>query len=193
MAGYDLFLNQSWRMPPELDQLLQLHVIEYAHLAVDDFTDLSDGGGRKIPDTARRAIRLEQLDLLAAHMIRRVVNNREKWMVKRFPGGVMEDHCITSAYGVLRAPHSVLNASDQVNLYDMCQHVIRPSTEKQALSMVELMCAEGGPDPVPDYFVSHVRFACLSGCHCWLSVAVVGRKHAAVPGLPAPALRRPYA
>ena len=91
-------------MPPELDKKLTAIAAQYAHLGEGEFTDLTRAGGCEIADTARRAISLEQLDLLAAHMIRRVANNREKWTVKRFPdgGGKGVDHCIKSAYEVLQ-------------------------------------------------------------------------------------------
>ena len=79
-------------------------VAEYSHLGVGDFTDLSGGGGFKIEDTAKRAISLSQLLILAAHMIRRVETNREKWMVKKYVDGVATDHCVTSVYEVCAFP-----------------------------------------------------------------------------------------
>jgi len=41
----------------------------------------------------------------------------------------------------------------QINLYSMCEMVIRPSTEESQLSMVDMMSVE---EMVPDYFISHV-------------------------------------
>ena len=92
----------SWRMPPELDEQVSGFVGKHAHLPQGDYTDLSGGGGCEITDTARRAMSLLQLVMVAAHMTRRVVNNREKWNVKRVEqGGKWVDHIVTSAYEVL--------------------------------------------------------------------------------------------
>ena len=110
MAGYDLYLRSQfeaqdrWRMPPELENQVSVLVAQYSHLELGDFTDLSGGGGFKIGDTARRAISLNQLIILAAHVIRRLENNREKWMVKKYVDGVPTDHCVTSAYEVCALP-----------------------------------------------------------------------------------------
>ena len=90
-------------MPPELDEQVAVIVAEYAHLGVGDFTDLSSGDGFKIQDTAKRAINLQQLVTLAAHIVRRVEVNREKWIVKKYVDGVATDHCVTSAYEVCGA------------------------------------------------------------------------------------------
>ena len=110
MAGYDLYLRgqfeaqDRWRMPPELDKQVADLVAQYSHLGIGDFTDLSGGGGFKIQDTAKRAISLSQLLILAAHVVRRVETNREKWMVKKYVDGVATDHCVTSAYEVCALP-----------------------------------------------------------------------------------------
>ena len=108
VAGYDLYLRSlheakdPWRMPPELDEQVSGFVGKHAHLPLGDYTDLSGGGGCEITDTARRAMSLLQLVMVAAHMTRRVVNNREKWNVKRVEqGGKWVDHIVTSAYEVL--------------------------------------------------------------------------------------------
>ena len=111
VAGDDLYLRNlhqaKWRMPPELDEQVSGFVGKHAHLPLGDYTDLSGGGGCEITDTARRAMSLLQLVMVAAHMTRRVVNNREKWNVKRFKRGkwfkgeTMVDHIVTSAYEVL--------------------------------------------------------------------------------------------
>ena len=107
VAGYDLYLRSlheakdPWKMPPELDEQVSRFVGKHAHLPLGDYTDLSGGGGCEITDTARRAMSLLQLAMVAAHMVRRVVNNREKWDVKRFEGGKWVDHIVTSAYEVL--------------------------------------------------------------------------------------------
>ena len=90
-------------MPSELDEQVGVLVAEYAHLGVGDFADLSSGGGFKIQDTAKRAISLQQLVTLAAHIVRRVEVNREKWIVKKYVDGVATDHCVTSAYEVCGA------------------------------------------------------------------------------------------
>ena len=90
-------------MPPELDEQVAVLLAEYAHLGVGDFADLSSGDGFKIQDTAMRAISLAQLMMLAAHIVRRVEANREKWIVKKYVDGVAIDHCVTSAYEVCAA------------------------------------------------------------------------------------------
>ena len=90
-------------MPPELDEQVAVIVAEYAHLGVGDFADLSSGAGFKIQNTAKRAISLAQLMMLAAHIIRRVEVNREEWSMKKYVDGVATDHCVTSAYEVCAA------------------------------------------------------------------------------------------
>ena len=111
VAGYDLYLRSQfeaqdrWRMPPELDREVSELVAQYSHLEVGDFTDLTCGGGFKIRQTEKRATSLNQLIILAAHVVRRVQNNREKWMVqKKCSDGSWVDHCVTSAYEVCALP-----------------------------------------------------------------------------------------
>ena len=90
-------------MPTELDEQVAVLVAEYAHPGLGDFADLPSGGGFKIQDTAKRAISLAQLVMLAGHIVRRVKVNREKWIVKKYAAGVATDHCVTSAYEVCAA------------------------------------------------------------------------------------------
>ena len=112
-------------MPPELDEQVAVIVAEYAHLGVGDFADLSSGAGFKIQNTAKRAISLAQLMMLAAHIIRRVEVNREKWIVKKYVDGVATDHCVTSAYEVRAADkRGQADGCGQVNLYSMCDMAI---------------------------------------------------------------------
>jgi len=92
-----------WRLPPELDEEVAILVAQHADLGLGDFADLSNGGGFKIQDTARRATSLRQLVTLAAHIIRRVEVNREEWSMKKYVDGVATDHCVTSAYEVCAA------------------------------------------------------------------------------------------
>ena len=92
-----------WRLPPELDEQVAVLVAQHADLGLGDFADLSSGGGFKIQDTAKRATSLSQLMTLAAHIIRRVEVNREKWIMKKYVDGVATDHCVTSAYEVRAA------------------------------------------------------------------------------------------
>ena len=92
-----------WRLPPELDEQVAVLVAQHADLGLGDFSDLSSGGGFKIQDTAKRATSLSQLMTLAAHIIRRVEVNREKWIMKKYVDGVATDHCVTSAYEVRAA------------------------------------------------------------------------------------------
>jgi hypothetical protein len=111
VAGYDLYLRSQfevqdqWRLPPELDREVAELVAQYSHLEMGDFTDLTCGGGFKIRQTEKRATSLNQLIILAAHVVRRVQNNREKWMVKKkCSDGSWVDHCVTSAYEVWALP-----------------------------------------------------------------------------------------
>ena len=92
-----------WRLPPELDEQVAVLVAQHADLGLGDFADLSSGGGFKIQDTAKRATSLSQLMTLAAHIIRRVEVNREKWIMKKYVNGDATDHCVTSAYEVCAA------------------------------------------------------------------------------------------
>ena len=89
-----------WRLPPELDKEVRVLVAQHADLGLGDFADLSNGGGFKIQDTAKRATSLRQLVTLAAHIIRRVEVNHERWIMKKYVDGVATDHRVTSPYEV---------------------------------------------------------------------------------------------
>ena len=105
----------------------------------DLFHDLFSGPGCSIPDSALRAISLDQLDLVLAHVIRRLAGG-EVWKVSRFKDGQMSPEVLTDP----------ANAQ----LYDVSTHVIVPSTAIQQLSLVEAMARTPQPKQ-PDYFVSH--------------------------------------
>ena len=104
------------------------------------FRDLcAQGGGCTIPDTARRAMSLEQLEKIYKHIERRLTADDEVWSVQRLAPG------IGLAATDLRDP-------TLANLYDVDSYVIRPSTKARRCSMVERMATAEQP---PDYFVSH--------------------------------------
>ena len=84
----------------------------------------------RIPDTALRAIELEQLQAVVRHMEHRL--ELEEWV--DFQGAVLH--------------------GDTVTLYDMVNYVILPATAADQCSMVELMTA--AEEQPPDYFCSHV-------------------------------------
>ena len=111
MGGYDLYLRNQfeaqdqWRLPQELDREVSELVAQYSHLEVGEFTDPTGGGCFEIRQTEKRATSLRQLIILAAHVVRRVQKNREKWMVqKKCSDGSWVDHCVTSAYEVSALP-----------------------------------------------------------------------------------------
>mmetsp|Transcript_124186 Transcript_124186/g.277078 ORF Transcript_124186/g.277078 Transcript_124186/m.277078 type:complete len:729 (+) Transcript_124186:23-2209(+) len=120
-----------------------------------DFGDLLGPGmmsGCVIADAAKRAITLQQLNRLAEH-IRRRFEGGEVWAVKR-----KSSDCSEMIDVKIKSP-------GEVNLYDVKEHVILPSTRPRKCSMVELMASKEQP---PLFFVSHfwgdsvLRFlACL--------------------------------
>ena len=91
-----------------------------------------------IPKTECRAITLAQLDRVCQHLSRRLESG-QPWQVFRPQegGGWVE---------------TKLTAASEVNLYDLNQHLILPSTKPFQCSMVELMARE---QQDPDYFASH--------------------------------------
>ena len=112
--------------------------LDNAPTAVVDFSDLvGPNGNVSIADTAKRAITLDQLTVLVAH-VRRRIEGGETWPVKRFVSGAMVD--------------AVVSDAKDANLYDLDRFVVRPATKPYQCAMVELM-AEG--EQPPDYFVSH--------------------------------------
>ena len=102
------------------------------------FADLLTGPGCRIPATELRAISLDQLGRICKHIDRRLINNGEVWRVSRNETGQWFNVDLTDPQAV--------------NLYDACAKVIKPATEQQQLSLVEVM--SHGPQS-PDYFTSH--------------------------------------
>ena len=88
-----------------------------------DFSDLFTGPGCPIPRTELRAISLHQLDLVEAHVTRRLTGG-EVWKVTRFESGPMEKDLTDPA---------------KAQLYDVATHVIVPATAALQLSLVEAM------------------------------------------------------
>ena len=107
-------------------------------------------GPCKIPKTEERAVSLAQLEVVTAHIQRRL-SAGEVWMVPR-PG---EGEWWKRKDYALEEP---LEAS----LYDVCDCVIKPATKPFHCSLVELMAVGAQP---PDYFVSQ----CVVLVHRWFS------------------------
>ena len=108
------------------------------------FSDLTPTqGGCDILETERRAINLDQLQLINAHMVQRLANG-PAWMVSRYDAATAE---------LKKQPLSV---PEEVSLYDLNEHVLLPFTSIKRCSMVEMVASESQR---PDYFVSHVSMA----------------------------------
>ena len=102
-----------------------------------DFTDLFTGPGCRIPLTEERAISLDQLDLVMAHVTRRLTGG-ETWKATRFENGKMVEKDLTDPAAA--------------QLYDVSTHAIVPSTAALELSLVEAMATT---PQVPHFFISH--------------------------------------
>lgn len=100
-----------------------------------DFNDLVTAGCA-IPDTARRGISLDQLERIMVHVRRRLVDEREVWMVWN-PQEQKKTRQLTSP--------------DDVTLHDLNDYCIRAATIDQKTSLVERLARE---EQTPDYFVS---------------------------------------
>ena len=98
-------------------------------------SDLLTGSGCRICDPARRAISLDQLGLVGKHIHRRLTDDGEVWQVRRWEDGKISQVDLTDPQAV--------------TLYDANDKIIRPATEQQQVSFVELV-ADG--QQVPDYF-----------------------------------------
>ena len=176
-----------------------------------DFSKLQTApdGFFSIPDTARRAVNLDQLNLIAEHCCRELgydlivnecagchggrfrdveIKKKEEgegkvWYVGRFKEGKFGKE-------PLRDPH-------QVNLYDCATYVIHPATKPKEASMVEIMCvAEQPPDFVRRHQSSRRPWPdapalMVSGSFLYVAVrlAFLGRAHHRVPQMPLRALR----
>ena len=102
-----------------------------------DFTDLFTGPGCRIPLTEERAISLDQLDLVMAHVTRRLTGG-ETWKATRFENGKMVEKGLTDPAAA--------------QLYDVSTHAIVPSTAALELSLVEAMATT---PQIPHFFISH--------------------------------------
>jgi len=101
-----------------------------------DFSKLIRRSPCDIPETAKRAITLVQLEMVLEHMRCRLQD--EIWMVGRPTTEGFEDVKLT--------------LFSEANLYDLNRHVIKPATWAGKCSMVEALATQAQP---PDYFVSH--------------------------------------
>ena len=101
------------------------------------FSDLFTGPGYPIHLTEMRAISLDQLEIVRAHVTRRLTGG-EVWPVNRFQNGQMVQTFLTEPAAV--------------QLYDVCTHAIIPATAALQLSLVEAMATS---PQQPSYFVSH--------------------------------------
>ena len=102
-----------------------------------DFTDLFTGSGCRISLTEERAISTDQLDLVMAHVTRRLTGG-ETWKARRFENGQMVTKDLTDPAAV--------------QLYDVNTHVIVTATAALQLSLIEAMATS---PQKPSYFVSH--------------------------------------
>ena len=109
---------------------------EHPQYPQTDFSDLFTGPGCSIPQTELRAISLDQLNLVEAHVERRLTGG--PWKVKRFESGQMVEKDLTDPAAA--------------QLYDIATHVIVPATAALQLSLVEAMSTAHQQG---DFFVSH--------------------------------------
>ena len=117
-----------------LEQLMEM----VAAPAGEDFDDLvPEGAGCEISKTEERAITVEQLENVKAHIERRCPV--EGWL--DFKKEKLE-------WG-------------QVSLYEACRHVIKPATEAKKTSYIELVAIAAQP---PKWFTSHWWAAAFSCC-----------------------------
>ena len=93
--------------------------------------------GCTIPDTALRAISLNQLDRVLAHTIGRV--EKAPWKVTKYIDGAKIDDYM-------------LSEPEEVTLYDLNSNVVVLATVERQCSMVELLASDAQS---PDFFVSH--------------------------------------
>ena len=105
------------------------------------FSELTKSGGCSIEKTEERSIDLTQLEQIKTHIVNRL--GEEPWMVTR---------CVDNTWKQVE-----VSDPEQVNLYDVNQHVILPCTWKRRCSMVEMLASSSQP---PDFFTSHVRGTC---------------------------------
>ena len=94
-------------------------------------------GGCTIPDTALRAISLNQLDRILAHTIRRL--KEAPWKVTKYIDGT-------------RIDDYMLIEPEEVTLYNLNSNVVVLATVERQCSMVELLASDAQS---PDFFVSH--------------------------------------
>jgi hypothetical protein len=122
----------------ELDRLVLTCTDDAAKYV--DFSDLvSAESGCTITDTAKRAISLDQLELIIAHLRRRLADDnqvQEVWIVWN-----MEEN----------KNNKELTANEEVTLYSLSTYMINAATSAQKTSLVEFM-ASGEQNP--DFFVS---------------------------------------
>ena len=84
----------------------------------------------RIPDTAKRAITLDQLEQVL-HFVQEQFESGNPWY---------------------QNDGDLIKSIDQVTLYDMNNNLILPVTREYDCSLVELLAESEQP---PDYFVSH--------------------------------------
>merc|ERR1712166_1582343 len=135
VSGYDKFLN--------LNNCSRN--TRFAHL-------IAPGGGCTIPDTALRAIGIDQLERIYEH----VTQHFGSWTVSRV--STLQDDLTRGSLRVSsdNFKRVKLKKAIVVNLYDICENLILPATFRalngEHCSMVELMATSHQP---PDYFCSH--------------------------------------
>ena len=126
-------MGGNWIITPSAEELEQQRQ-QFGDLMITAHTD----GLCRIPETAQRAISLDQLRCVVTHAETRLLVKREKWAVSRL--GEAGKWC-----------KYMLEDPKEITLYDLADYVIRPATELFKCSLVEIMADK--PQP-PDYFVS---------------------------------------
>lgn len=158
-----------WRLNPAFRSTLEI-ADTFPSRTFSDLTTAPNGLLR-IPDAVNRAITIEQLHRIMAHVAHRLGYERteaplrvrdrynqtavinigkwertrdgEEWFGRRISG---------SKSGKVALEDVGRLTLEEVNLHDVLRYVIHPATVDHSCSMVELMATEEQP---PDYFVSH--------------------------------------
>ena len=99
-----------------------------------DWDDITGGNNQPVPisEPENRAITLEQLQTLTAHVDRRLVS--ECWKVKRVSASGKLERKVVGG----KQSNWFRQGAIQVNLYDIDEYVTRPATIESQLSLVEV-------------------------------------------------------
>jgi len=120
-------------------------------------------GPLRIPDTAHRAIALDQLEAMFAYIQQDIFEAGNVW-VRSAATVANLTTASTSCNETSDSNHSVTSSTsissiEDVTLYDLNEHFILPQTRAHKCSLVELLVhdndEEANKELPPDYFVSH--------------------------------------